>query len=591
MRALLLLVLFTCACRTVRPAWSIQPQVDATVRHTNEGDVVGGTGQFGGNAWLGIPFAEPPVGDLRWRAPRPPSLRNFPLAATAYSHACVQPSNRLTINEAEHDGIMGSEDCLYLNVWAPSVAKDLPVMVWIHGGGNSIGSAANHDLSRLATKENVIAVSVQYRLGPLGWFRHASLREGASEEDASGNYGTLDLIRALEWVRDNIQSFGGDPNAVTIFGESAGGTNVYSLLVSPKAKGLFHRAIAQSPSISRYTLATAEDLDGHPNASGEVLLRIWSTRGARDRQDGIEKIKLTPREAVASIWRGLKDHELIKLYVDGAPITAGMLDVPVLFPDGAVLPTEGWVQTFAKEGAWNTVPVITGSNRDEAKLFQLFDKRYVYNLLGFLPRIRDEAKYEATASAVSRLWRGSCVDAVAKAMRESGWSDVWSYRFDWDDEPTRLGTELGKLLGAAHGIEIPFVFGTFEGQELLYQLEDNSQRDALMTRMMDHWGTFAHAGRPGSEWSRYDPSSAAAPKYLTLDTPVERIKMSSTVEDPEAVLQELLASRDTSWADKCDGLSRLVKIGFVQPERAARVYECKTGSDPVNPESTSAASP
>ncbi|MBL8951777.1 MAG: carboxylesterase/lipase family protein [Myxococcaceae bacterium] len=589
MRALLLLALFTTgfftsACRTVRPAWAVQPQLNITSRHTNEGDVVGGAGKLGGHAWLGIPFAEPPVGDLRWRAPRPPSLRDFPLAATQFSRACVQPANRLTINETEHDGVFGSEDCLYLNIWAPEVAKNLPVMVWIHGGGNSIGSAAQYDLSRLATQENVIAVSVQYRLGPLGWFRHSALREGATEDDASGNYGTLDLVRALEWVRDNIAAFGGDPNAVTIFGESAGGTNVYSLLVSPKAKGLFHRAIAQSPSISRYTLASAEDLDGHPNSSNEVLSRIWSTRGARDRQDGLEKIKLTPREAVAAVWRGLPAHEVIRLYVEGAPVTAGMLDVPILFPDGAVLPKEGWVSVFATPGGWNAVPVITGSNRDEAKLFQLFDKRHTYYLLGFLPRMRDEQRYEAQASAVSRLWRGATVDAVAKAMRASGHEDVWSYRFDWDDEPTKLGTELGKLLGAAHGIEIPFVFGDFEGQELLYELEDNTQRDLLVTRMMDHWGNFAHAGKPGSEWLRYDPSSASAPKYLTLDTPVERVKMSSTVEDPEAVLQELLAARDTLWADKCDGLSRLVKIGFVEPERAARVYECKTGSDPVSPD-------
>src|SRR5215212_3935314 len=187
MRALLLLALLTTACARVRPAWKINVQADDAVRHTNEGDVVGGMGKFGGYAWLGIPFAEPPVNELRWRAPRAPSLRNFPLAATEFSRACIQPANQLTINEPEHDGIFGSEDCLYLNVWTPHVAKGLPVMVWIHGGGNSIGSAANHDLSRLATKENVIAVSVQYRLGPLGWFRHSSLREGVSDDDASGN--------------------------------------------------------------------------------------------------------------------------------------------------------------------------------------------------------------------------------------------------------------------------------------------------------------------------------------------------------------------------------------------------------------------
>jgi para-nitrobenzyl esterase len=254
-----------------------------------------------------------------------------------------------------------------------------------------------------------------------------------------------------------------------------------------------------------------------------------------------------------------------------------MLDVPTLFPDGVVLPKDGWVEAFGRADGWNQVPVITGTNRDEAKLFQLFDRRYVYNLLGFLPRMRDPEKYEATASAVSRLWRGSCVDQVAAAMRASGWNDVWSYRFDWDDEPTRLGTELGKLLGAAHGIEIPFVFGNFEGQDLLYALEDNGPRDALSKRMMDYWGTFAHAGNPGSDWTRYDTSSPDAPKYLTLDAPVDLIRMNTKVEDPEAVLQELLADRSTSWADKCEGLSRLVKIGFVQPERAVRVTECATG--------------
>ena len=575
--AFLASLLLVTACRTVRPAWHIDKQLDETTRKTTEGEVVGGYGQFGGYAWLGIPFADPPIGELRWRGPRPPQKRNFPVAATHFPRACVQPANQLTINEPEHDGIFGDEDCLYLNVWAPHVAKDLPVMVWIHGGGNSIGSSAQTDFSRLATKENLVVVSVQYRLGPLGWFRHPSLREGVGPEDQSGNYGTLDLIRALEWVRDNVATFGGDPNTVTIFGESAGGTNTYSLLVSPKAKGLFHRAIAQSPSISRTTLDQAENGELRANASGDVQTRLMLGRGARDREDAKEKLKLEPLAAQAASLRALPAHELIDLYKKGAPITAGMLDLPVLFPDGTVLPAEPWVDAFSRADGWNTVPVITGSNRDEAKLFQLFDSRFTYFLLGILPRMRDETRYEATAQAVSRLWRGSCVDAVAHAMRMSGFEDVWSYRFDWDDEPTRLGTELGKLLGAAHGIEIPFVLGNFEGQELLYQLEDNSGRDALSKRMMDHWGTFAHSGNPGIDWKRYDITSPDTPKYLVLDTPVERIRMIAGVEDPEAVLQQLLADRTTAWPEKCEGLSRLVKIGFVDQERAARVTECMTG--------------
>ncbi len=577
MRVLLLGLLLTTACRTVRPAWSIDKQLDETRRKTTEGDVVGGYGQFGGYAWLGIPFADPPVGELRWRAPHPPQKRNFPVAATHYQHACIQPANQLTINEPEHDGVFGDEDCLYLNVWAPHVAKDLPVMVWIHGGGNSIGSAAQTDFSRLATKQNVIAVSVQYRLGPFGWFRHPALREGVGPDDQSGNYGTLDLIRALEWLRDNVQSFGGDPNAITIFGESAGGTNVYSLLLSPKAKGLFHRAIAQSPSISRTTLEQAENEDLRANSSGDIQLRLMLKRGAHDQADAKAKLELTPLAAQAAALRALTVSELMDLYKEGAPITAGMLDLPVLFPDGAVLPEGTWLDAFARPDGWNQVPVITGSNRDEAKLFQLFDRRYTYWLFGILPRIRDEQRYEATAQAVTRLWRGSCVDQVAHAMKSSGYEDVWSYRFDWDDEPTRLGTELGKLLGAAHGIEIPFVLGNFEGQELLYNSEDNGPRDALSKRMMDYWGTFAHSGNPGTDWKRYDITSPDTPKYLQLDTPVERIRMIAAVEDPESVLQQLLADRGTPWPEKCEGLSRLVKIGFVDAERAARVTECTTG--------------
>lgn len=575
MRVLLLSAfLLITACRTVKPAWSITQQLDETKRDTTEGPVLGGHGQFGGYVWLGIPFAEPPVGELRWRSPRPPQKRNFPVAATHFSRACVQPANRLTINEPEHDGIFGDEDCLYLNVWSPNVAKDLPVMVWIHGGGNSIGSAAQYDFSRLATRQNVVVVSVQYRLGPLGWFRHASLREGVGPDDQSGNFGTLDLVRALEWLRENAAAFGGDPNAITVFGESAGGTNTYSLLVSPKAKGLFHRAIAQSPSISRTTLHQAEDADARANSSGDMQVRLMLRRGARDREDAVEKLKLTPLPAQAATLRALSAAELISLYVEGAAVTAGMLDVPILFPDGVVLPEEPWLEAFRREDGWNRVPVITGSNRDEAKLFQLFDPRFTYWLLGILPRMRDEQRYEMTASAVSRLWRGSCVDQVAYAMRMSGFDDVWSYRFDWDDEPTRLGTELSKLVGAAHGMEIPFVTGNFEGQELLYENEDNKPRDALSKRMMDHWGTFAHSGNPGLDWKRYDVTGPDSPKYLTFDTPLERVHMVAAVEDPEVVLQQLLADRSTAWPEKCDGLSRLVKIGFVDLERAARVTEC-----------------
>ena len=185
----------------------------------------------------------------------------------------------------------GAEDCLYLNVYAPRSATPgtgrLPVMVWIHGGGNVVGHAGFFDGGNLAAREDVVVVTINYRLGPFGWFRHPALRDaGASELDRSGNFGTLDQVRALEWVRDNAAAFGGDPGNVTVFGESAGGTNVFALLLAPPARGLFHRAIVESGNLSFGAPATAEGFvddpqPSHPNASGEALPACWSRRVGR----------------------------------------------------------------------------------------------------------------------------------------------------------------------------------------------------------------------------------------------------------------------------------------------------------------------
>jgi para-nitrobenzyl esterase len=187
--------------------------------------------------WKAIPFARPPLGQLRWRAPQDPVPWQGVRRETAFNAGCTQ------FSEVIPGMISGSEDCLYLNVWRPRDAEPgLPVYVWIHGGGNSTGSATHISTylgNRIASRSRVVFVSVNYRLGPFGWFTLPALREGVSPEDASGNYGTLDLIQSLKWIRDNIEAFGGDPARVTITGESAGGIDVLSLLISPPARGLF----------------------------------------------------------------------------------------------------------------------------------------------------------------------------------------------------------------------------------------------------------------------------------------------------------------------------------------------------------------
>src|SRR5262245_2106414 len=235
----LLAVLVTSACGLGGEPEAPRVADPATRRTTAQGVVVGSLGSEGTHAWHGIPFAQPPVGALRWRAPLPAKPWDGVREALADAPQCAQPPPILG-GDANPDGSSGSEDCLYLNVFAPAFAPDAvptgderrPVMVWIHGGGNSIGGASLYDGGFLAAAHGVVLVAVQYRLGPFGWLRHASLRGGPdlSAEDRSGNFGTLDLIEALRWVKRNAAAFGGDPERVTVFGESAGGRNTFTML-------------------------------------------------------------------------------------------------------------------------------------------------------------------------------------------------------------------------------------------------------------------------------------------------------------------------------------------------------------------------
>jgi para-nitrobenzyl esterase len=259
-----------------------------SLRQTVNGEVIGFEDRHDTWSWRGIPYAQPPIGDLRWRAPQPALPWEGTLQALEFAPWC--PQLPIPVVNDTDEPWLGDEDCLYLNVSAPKSWSPgdelLPVMLWLHGGGNSVGSADLYAAVRnLAHREQVITVSIHYRLGMLGWFRHPALvAEAANEFDASGNFGTLDTIAALQWVRDNIQAFGGDPGNVTVFGESAGGMNTFALLLSPLAKDLFHRAISQSGMLVTSPLASAENAQdapqpGHVNSSTELLSRLLQADG------------------------------------------------------------------------------------------------------------------------------------------------------------------------------------------------------------------------------------------------------------------------------------------------------------------------
>ena len=523
-----------------------------TLRELGAGPVVGFESPEGGHAWLGIPFAEPPVGPLRWRAPRPPRAWEGERSALAYGDSCVQFAGPLGAPDVPEGEPMGSEDCLHLNVFAPRFApgavpgagERLPVMVWIHGGGNTIGDARLYDGSQLATQQGVVVVTVQYRLGVFGWFSHPALRDArASADDASGNYGTLDLIRALEWVQQEIAAFGGDPERVTIFGESAGGTNVMSLLVSPRAAGLFHRAIVQSGGTETTSRAEAEHFvddaePGHPRSSAEIALELI---GEEDRETAKRRLaELSPAELAARL-RAADAYALLDRFAGDS--FGGMYDTPKLVRDGRVLP-DPEILDVLRAGEHNRVPTILGTNRDETKLFAMFGSPFVTRLFGVPLWLNDERRYALDAEYASLLWKATGVDEPAAALHASQTGDVFAYRFDWDDQGRRLWLDLSALLGAAHGMEIPFVFGRFSlfGSEDVFREERRELDLELSAAMMSYWTQFAATGAPGTgragELPAWSAWGAAEHDHLVLDSAddagirmgAERVTRASVIE-------------------------------------------------------------
>ncbi|MDJ0849966.1 MAG: carboxylesterase family protein [Myxococcota bacterium] len=573
--AALLLAVSLAPLACMRPPEPVTGPADpASLRQTRQGAVQGFAHPEGGHAWVGIPFAQPPVGELRWRAPRPAEPWQGTREATAYGPACMQIAGPNGGSDGARAGRpTGSEDCLTLNVFAPRFAPDavpeagerLPVLVWIHGGGNTVGEAGHYDPSVLASTRDVVVVTVQYRLGVFGWLSHPALRaEGASADDASGNYGTLDLVRALDWVRENAAAFGGDPGRVTVFGESAGGTNVFSLLLSPRAAGKFEHAIVQSGGTRSHSRAEAENFrddpePGHESSSREVLVRLLQADGsARDRETAKAALAAKNDAELASYLRGKSAAEVLGVFSE-SEFGGGMYLAPNLVRDGHVLPRTEPRETL-RAGRYNRVPVILGSNRDENKLFLAFTSRHVRRL-GALPLgFRDERAYELEAEYPSRMWKATGVDEPAEAMRGVQGPSVYGYRFDWDGVPDRLWIPASRLIGAAHALEIPFVFGRLElyGSDIMFDPEHHERDMALSRAMTSYWTQFAASGDPrrGREGSlpRWEPwSRGDGHKFAIFDTDEGGgIRMGSEpLTQHEVIARVASDERFASTAERC----------------------------------------
>jgi para-nitrobenzyl esterase len=468
--------------RRILPAWicgllaltgvnkSMAQDVEA---RTREGVVIG-THSDDLTVFKGIPFAQPPIGDLRWKPPLPPLAWKGAKPAKEFASACMQTPNPFMNVPSQPV----SEDCLYLNIWSPSrsISEHLPVLVWIHGGGFSYGSTAMplFDGAALARK-GVVMVSVAYRVGPLGFLAHPEL-SAESPDHVSGNYGLLDQIAALEWVHANISAFGGDPARVTIMGESAGSISVSLLIQSPLARGLFSRAIGES--------------GGAFGPGGTPALPLADAE-AQGKAFG-ESIHVTSLAAL----RAMPADALIKASPQGSSPFTLANGWPVL--DGHILPSDP--MKLYREKRFNDTPILIGNNDDEGALFPGPRTREAYidqvnrqfgnaaqRILEAFPANTDEEARRSAIALMGDATFGANHFAWASLQARYGRGKVFYYHFA-HIPPSRPGVPPG----ATHGAELPYVFNNLGVRDLAWSQADRDMAELLST----YWTNFAKRGDP-----------------------------------------------------------------------------------------------
>jgi para-nitrobenzyl esterase len=454
-----------------------------------------GVTQEGVVAFKGIPFAAPPVGDLRWRPPQPAKPWTGVRPASEYGPDCMQ---KPFPGDAAPLGVTPAEDCLYANVWAPAGnGRRLPVMVWIYGGGfvNGGSSPAVYDGSQFA-KRGAVLVSFNYRLGRFGFFAHPALtKENPSEP--KGNYGYMDQIAALEWVRKNIAAFGGDPGNVTVFGESAGGGSVLMLLTSPMAKGLFEKAIVESGG-GRTLLMGQRYLDrsvpsGPPSA--ESVGVAFAKSAGIEGQDAaaLAALRRLPADAVVA---GLNMAGM------GVPTYAGpMIDGKIVLES----PAEAYA---AGRGA--KVPVMVGANSADIGFGQARTKEQLFAQFG-TGSDKAKAAYDPDGSGdLRQLSPAVAADVTmveparftARSIAAVG-KPAYVFRFSYVAESLRK-----QWSGAPHATEIPFVFDTVAAR---YGKDLTAADEATAKAANAYWVNFAKTGNPNGqglpEWPSYSPAT------------------------------------------------------------------------------------
>ncbi len=512
---------------------------EARVR-TESGLVEGYLGPEGAYGWFDIPYAQAPVGPLRWRAPRPVTYSEDLITRSEVGLMCPQLAG--TLSNTDGNALVGQEDCLYLDITAPpgDISK-LPVMIWIHGGSNTSGYKGTYDFSRFAVRESIVIVTLNYRLGVFGWFAHPALQDDQKNEGA--NFGTLDLIAALEWVQRNIEGFGGDPSNVTIFGESAGGRNVFSLLVAPTARGLFHKAIAQSGHLRSVSITEAHN---ERRQFKEIDRGSWEV---------VEALGFENRVVSADTLRDISVDSLLGAY------TSFIVDhlQPQIIADDIVIPEIGLQRALGDVRYVDpTIPVMAGSNRDELTLWLGLNRYFVevdYPLTKILPprvRVKKREHYDAWVEYRSFGWKARGVDLPLSLLENAGARELYAYRYDWDGQKDSFLIKFSKLLGAAHASEIAFIQGApMYGPIGEYMYPDTISARQMTNTMMAAWANFARFGNPGAlrgkEWPVF---STQAPSFMILDDD-EAIRVEKQFLTDEQILSQLISEPLFNKEERC----------------------------------------
>jgi para-nitrobenzyl esterase len=484
-----------------------------TLAHTSLGTLRGIQTRTG-SAWLGVPYAQPPVGMLRFRAPAPAEPWQGERDATRFAPAAPQFAPDSPVAEPMVKKVGTSEDCLYLNIWSPAAdSARRPVLFWIHGGAFMMGTGATYDGAELSAIGDIVVVTINYRLGALGF---VNFRDLWNDDRFDSNVGLLDQIAALRWVRDHIAAFGGDPARVTIAGESAGAVSVSLLTLVEEARPLFRAAIAQSGSVSL--------------VGGAERSRMYAemyARGLGVHRDSAEKLFALSPDRFTAVHAGV-----------ALAHRDGITTKPIL--DGRLLPATSH-ELFTRPTA--PVPMLLGSNRDEATLFALLQLMPT-TWEALEPTLRQRLPADRIAgllAAYSRDYRGALrlsgdatftIPMVHFADRHARHAPTWKYRFDW------ATPAFGGQLGAMHALELFLMWMDPErrGVQMVLGGVPSAELRALADRMKRYWVTFVRELDPGPGWPRYDARRSTL--VFDLDDKI--------VDDPEV-------DRRIAW-DGLDGV-------------------------------------